>query len=81
MTSLLVATSRVVVTISLAYVPVKSAFAAPQNAAGLCSAIAASSIPASRISLPTTGAKIQSATLIGGIQPIKMANIARLSGK
>ncbi len=69
MTSLLVATSRIVVTISLAYVPPTSAFAAPQDAAGLCSAIAASSIPASRISLPTTGAKIQSATLVSGSDP------------
>ncbi|WP_245428969.1 tannase/feruloyl esterase family alpha/beta hydrolase [Phyllobacterium phragmitis] len=57
-------------TISLAYLLAPSAFAAPQDAAGLCSAIAASSIPASRISLPTTGAKIQSATLVGASDPV-----------
>ncbi len=69
MTSVFVATSLIVMTISLACVPVTSAFAEPQDATDLCSAIAASSIPASRISLPTTGAKVQSATLIGGSDP------------
>ncbi|MDQ1199311.1 tannase/feruloyl esterase family alpha/beta hydrolase [Agrobacterium sp. SORGH_AS 787] len=69
MTSVFVATSRTVMTILLACVPVTSAFAAPQDAAGLCSAIAALPIPASRISLPTTGTKIQSATLVGGSDP------------
>jgi len=64
MTSLFGATSRVVMTISLAYSTAPAAFAATPDASGPCSAIAALSIPADRISLPTSGATIQSATLV-----------------
>jgi hypothetical protein len=64
MTFLFGATSRVVMTISLAYSTAPAAFAATPDASGPCSAIAALSIPADRISLPTSGATIQSATLV-----------------
>lgn len=69
MTSLLEATSRAAMTIALVYLPVTSAFARPQDAAGLCTALAASSIPASRMTMPTSGSIIQSATLVGASDP------------
>lgn len=64
MKSLLGAASRTVMTISLAYMPASSVLAVQQDAAASCSAIATLSISAARISLPTSGAKIVSATLV-----------------
>ncbi|MDQ0138249.1 feruloyl esterase [Neorhizobium galegae] len=65
MTSLFRAASPQVMAIPLAYILVSPAMAAPHDASALCSAIATLKIAATKITLPTTGARVISAKLVG----------------
>lgn len=61
--------SLVVMSMTLAYGFCSPARAEEQDARALCSAFEKADIPASKITLPTTGAKVRSATLISASDP------------
>lgn len=69
MSSLLWAASRGVMSIPLVYTLLSPAIAAPQEAQALCSGMANKEIALSAITLPTTGARVLSATLVGAADP------------
>ncbi|MBN8933911.1 MAG: tannase/feruloyl esterase family alpha/beta hydrolase, partial [Rhizobium pusense] len=69
MSSLLWAASRGVMSIPLVYISALPAVATPHEAQTLCAGIATKEIAASTITLPTTGAKVLSATLVGAADP------------